>query len=269
MKQIAEDSRSKIAAVYDRAAATYNRVGPSFFLHFGERLASRSGIVTGSHVLDVGTGTGAVLIPAAGLVGAGGKVIGVDISSRMIGRARTEIWKVGHGNSEVLVADGERLPFPQASFDYVLCSFAIFLFSNLPSLISECHRVLRSPGRIGLAYSAGEDREWNWYEQLISRYKPTASLGTERYSTQYVEGTLNGCGFTAVSTCVEVHRLVFESAADFWDWSWSHGDRAVLQSLTGSCSEFRRELTEEFDKRASPNGLEYQVVAAVTLGTKQ
>lgn len=254
--------------MYDGAAATYNRVGPSFFLHFGKRLASSAGIVPGSNVLDVATGTGAVLIPAAELVGAGGRVVGVDISSRMLSRARTETREVGYGNSEVLVADGERLPFPQASFDCVLCSFGIFLFSSLPNLISECHRVLRSSGRVGLAYSAGEDREWNWYEQLISKYRPTASLGTERYSPQYVETTLNDCGFTDVATCVEVHRLVFESAEEFWGWSWSHGDRAVLESLTASRSEFRRELTEEFGKRASPAGLNYQVLAAITLGTK-
>jgi ubiquinone/menaquinone biosynthesis C-methylase UbiE len=269
MKPIAEDSKSRIAAVYDDAAATYNRVGPSFFLHFGNRLASGAAIASGSRVLDVATGTGAVLVPAAELVGTGGKVIGVDISRRMIGRARTEIEKVGFKNAEVLVADGERLPFAQESFDRVLSSFGIFLFSNLPGLISECHRVLRSSGRIGLVYSAGEDREWNWYEQLISKYRPTASLGTECHSPQRVEDVLNDCGFMTVETRVEALTLVFGDAEEFWGWSWSHGDRAVLESLTGSRSEFRQELTQEFRKRARPKGLPYQVLAAITFGTKQ
>jgi O-methyltransferase/aklanonic acid methyltransferase len=268
MKPVAEDSKARIAALYDGAAATYNRVGPGFFLHFGKRLASLARIAPGSSVLDVATGTGAVLIPSAELAGAGGRVVGVDISPRMIGRARTEIRQAGLGNAEVLVADGERLPFPQKSFDLVLCSFAIFLFPNLHRLISECQRVLRPSGRIGLAYSAGEDKEWRWYEELISRYKPTASLGTERYSPQVVEATLNDCGFTTVATHVEVHRLVFEDAGELWSWSWSHGDRAVLESLTGSSSEFRRELTEEFAKRSTPTGLRYQVSAALTLGAK-
>jgi ubiquinone/menaquinone biosynthesis C-methylase UbiE len=88
-------------------------VGPSFFVHFGKRLAHRAAIATDSKVLDVATGTGAVLVPAAELVGAEGKVIGVDISPRMIGRVRTEILKVGLNNAEVLIADGERLPFVQ------------------------------------------------------------------------------------------------------------------------------------------------------------
>jgi len=269
MKPIAEESKAKVIAVYDAAAATYNRVGPSFFLHFGKRLASCIGIMPGSKVLDVATGTGAVLVPAAELVGDEGRSVGIDISPLMIGRARTEIQKFGLRNTDVLVADAERLPFPQLSFDHVLCSFAIFLFSDLSGLISECHRVLRSSGRIGLVYSAGEDLEWKWYEQLISKYEPTRSLGTERYSPMHVEATLNHFGFTSVVTSVEAHRLIFSNASEFWGWAWSHGDRGVLESLTGNHSEFKRELFEEFDKRANGNGLPYQVFAAVTVGAKQ
>ena len=269
MKPIAEESKAKVIALYDAAAATYNRVGPSFFLHFGRRLASGAGIVPGSNVLDLATGTGAVLVPAAELVGDEGRVVGIDISSLMISRARTEIQKFGFCDADVLVADAESLPFPQRSFDHVLCSFAIFLFSNLPGIISECHRVLRSSGRIGLVYSAGEDQEWNWYNQLISKYEPTATLGTERYSQKHVEAMLNRFGFTNVATSVESHQLIFSNASEFWGWSWSHGDRAVLDSLTGNLSEFKRELFEEFGKRASGNGLPYRVIAAITVGAKQ
>src|SRR5262249_44390406 len=253
MKPIAEESKAKVSAVYDAAAATYNRVGPSFFLHFGRRLASGVGIVPGSSILDIATGTGAVLVPAAELVGDEGRVVGIDLSSLMIGRARSEIQKFGLSNAAFLVADAERLPFSQGAFDRVLCSFAIFLFSSLPGFISECHRVLRSSGRIGLVYSAGEDPQWNWYEQLISKYEPTASLGTERYSPKQVEATLNHFGFTNVATSLEAHRLVFSNASEFWGWAWSHGDRCVLESLTGNRSEFKEELLEEFGKRASGN----------------
>jgi ubiquinone/menaquinone biosynthesis C-methylase UbiE len=269
MKPIAEESKAKVIAVYDAAAATYNLVGPSFFLYFGRRLARGVGIAPGAKVLDVATGTGAVLVPAAELVGDEGRVVGIDISPLMISRARTEIQKFGFCNADVLVADAENLPFPQKSFDRVLCSFAIFLFSDLRRLISEWRRVLRSPGRIGLVYSAGEDQEWKWYEQLISKYKPTSSLGTERYSPEQVEATLEHFGFTNVATSVETHRLIFSNASEFWGWAWSHGDRRVLDSLTGSLSEFKRELFEEFAKRASVNGLEYRVFAAVTVGDEQ
>jgi ubiquinone/menaquinone biosynthesis C-methylase UbiE len=268
MKPIAEESKAKVLAIYDAAAATYNQIGPSFFLHFGGRLVGSVGIVPGSRVLDVATGTGAVLVPAAELMGPKGKVVGVDMSSAMISRAQAEIGKCRINNAYVLVADGERLPFPRASFDRVLCSFAIFLFSDLSSLLSECHRVLDSTGRIGLVYSAGEDRNWDWYDQLISRYGPAASLGTERYSPQYVETGLKHLGFTNVETRVEVHSLMFSNASEFWGWAWSHGDRGVLESLTGDHSKFKQELFEEIGKRAGA-GLPYQVFGAITVGTKR
>lgn len=269
MKTLAEDSKAKVTAVYDRAAATYNRVGPSFFLHFGKRLAIDVDMVPGSKVLDLATGTGAVLVPAADRVGSKGTVIGIDLSFQMICRAQTEIRDAGLDNAHVLVADAERLPFPGNSFDCALCSFAIFLFSNLSCLISECHRVLRRSGTIGLVYSAGEDPEWTWYEQLISKYRPTASLGTERYRPGDVEATLSNSGFGNVSTRIEAHRLTFSNAAEFWGWAWSHGDRAVLESLTGNGAEFKRDLFNEFGRRTGANGLPYEVLAAVTLGTRQ
>jgi O-methyltransferase / aklanonic acid methyltransferase len=251
------------------AASTYNRVGPSFFLDFGKLLAGETEVTRGSRILDIGTGTGAALIPAAQLACEEGRAVGIDVSPAMIRRARAEVEDSGLNNAIVFVAEGESLPFPESSFDRVLCSFAIFLFSNLSGLLSECHRVLESTGRIGLAYSAGDDPDWHWYEQLKSRYAPTADLGTERYSSQQVESTMKQLGFMNIGTRIEAHTIVFSDASEFWGWSWSHGDRAVLQSLTGNGADFKRELFEEVARRATANGLVYRVFAAITLGTKR
>jgi hypothetical protein len=68
---------------------------------------------------------------------------------------------------------------------------------------------------------------------------------------------------------MEAHRLIFSRATEFWGWAWSHGDSAVLESLTGNGSEFKDELFKEFGRRAGANGLSYEVLAAVTLGTRQ
>jgi len=269
MTRIAEESKARVTAVYDAAAATYNRVGPSFFLHFGKLLAAESGVPRGLRILDVATGTGAVLIPVAQLASDEGRAIGIDISSAMIRRARGEIENSGLSNAAVLVADAESLPFPESSFDRVLCSFAIFLFANLSGVLSECHRVLNSIGSIALVYAAAEDPDWSWYEQLKARYAPAADLGTMIYSPQHVESALQQLGFANVETRLETHSVVFSDALEFWGWSWSHGDRCVLQSLTGNRDAFQRELFEEIAKRATANGLAYRVCAAITAGTKR
>jgi hypothetical protein len=95
------------------------------------------------------------------------------------------------------------------------------------------------------------------------------TLGTERYSPQDVAAALKDAGFVDVSTSVEAHRLMFSNPSEFWGWAWSHGDRAVLQSLAGSPSEFERELFEAFRARARTNGLAYKVFGAITLATRQ
>ncbi len=71
-----------IAAIFGRAAPTYDRVGPRFFTYFGSRLVDIAHIPVGAKVLDVASGRGAVLFPAVARVGAAGSVIGIDLQSQ-------------------------------------------------------------------------------------------------------------------------------------------------------------------------------------------
>ena len=66
-------AKESIARRFDRVAATYGRVGPRFFAHFGRRLVELAQIPAGADVLDVATGRGAILYPAAGRVGPRGR----------------------------------------------------------------------------------------------------------------------------------------------------------------------------------------------------
>jgi len=69
---MAQNNKEQVVAVFDRAAATYDRVGPRFFSHFGRRLTELAELAPGMRVLDVAAGRGAVLFPAAEKVGAAG-----------------------------------------------------------------------------------------------------------------------------------------------------------------------------------------------------
>jgi SAM-dependent methyltransferase len=186
----------------------------------------------------------------------------------MVKRAFEEIASLALPNSAVLVGDAEVLPFAGEQFDRVVCSFAIFLLPDLHALLAECQRVLRRGGRVGLAYSAGSDPAWDWYEQLLAEYEPAVTLGTERYSPDVVEVLLQQAGFADVSTMPDECCVRFTDAREFWEWSWSHGDRAVLESLRGDRDAFKRRLFEEIRSRAATDGLSYRVLAAITTGTR-
>jgi O-methyltransferase/aklanonic acid methyltransferase len=77
-------SKAAIIGTFDRAAASYDRIGPGYFAHFGRRLVELAKIAPGAKLLDVATGRGAVLFPAARQVGSKGHVTGIDLSSEMV-----------------------------------------------------------------------------------------------------------------------------------------------------------------------------------------
>ena len=83
-------------------------------------------------MIDITTGRGAVLFPAAESVGSDGKVTGIDLSEIMVQETKAEIARLKMaGNIEVRQMDAENLQFPDVLFDFVLCGFAIFFFLYL------------------------------------------------------------------------------------------------------------------------------------------
>jgi demethylmenaquinone methyltransferase/2-methoxy-6-polyprenyl-1,4-benzoquinol methylase len=107
--------------VYDRfvAAHSSDRDG-----RLRETLADRAALSRGARVLDLCTGTGAMLPALARRVGADGLVVGLDFSRGMLERARG---KLGSTAGVALVqADAERLPFREGRLDAVTCSHAFY-----------------------------------------------------------------------------------------------------------------------------------------------
>ncbi|WP_169951697.1 class I SAM-dependent methyltransferase [Microbispora sp. H11081] len=114
-----------------------------------ERLALLSGAAAGHRILDVGCGTGYLTRLLAPLVGSEGRVTGVDPSPAMIGHARRR----SPGNCSYQAGEGQELPFPDASFDIVVSSFAVHHMpvSARGAAMGEMFRVLRPGGRLLIA----------------------------------------------------------------------------------------------------------------------
>jgi ubiquinone/menaquinone biosynthesis C-methylase UbiE len=99
-------------------------------------------------VLDVGCGTGTLLLAAAARVGPSGALHGIEPSTEMAAHARHKA--EAHGVPlEVVEGSANSLPYPTASFDIVFCTL---VFHHLPrsmqeGAIREIRRVLRPGGR--------------------------------------------------------------------------------------------------------------------------
>jgi SAM-dependent methyltransferase len=110
-------------------------------LHHLLRLVAFDGY-RGRSVLEVGCGAG---VDLARFAKGGAQVTGVDLSSSAIDLARANFAQQGlEGRFDV--ADGERLPFPDNSFDLVFAHGVVQYTANPQQLVEECHRVLRPGG---------------------------------------------------------------------------------------------------------------------------
>jgi len=108
-------------------------------------------IVAGGTVLDIGCGAGFDLYCAARLVGAGGKVVGIDLTPAMVAKARGNLRGLSGADCEILHGTAENIPFANASFDAVISNGAMNLTLDKVKAFAEIFRVLKPGGKLQLA----------------------------------------------------------------------------------------------------------------------
>jgi ubiquinone/menaquinone biosynthesis C-methylase UbiE len=106
-------------------------------------------IKAGDSVLEVGCGTGTLTLAAKRKTGPSGNVSGIDLIPGMIQRSRQKAAETG-ADIEFELGSIEAIPFPDNSFDVVMCSFMIFHMSEEVRRkgIAEIHRVLKPQGQL-------------------------------------------------------------------------------------------------------------------------
>ncbi len=109
----------------------------------------RAAIRPGERAVDIGCGCGASTIEIARLVGAGGRVLGIDISAPMLGRAAE---RLPPGLAvELVQADATTHPFPAAEFDLLFSRFGVMFFAEPERSFANLRRALRPGGRLAFA----------------------------------------------------------------------------------------------------------------------
>jgi SAM-dependent methyltransferase len=137
------DEVSSAPADYDREAlAELPGDAVAYSMGCGDPLAFGE-VEPGDTVLDLGSGAGIDLLLAAGRVGPGGRVIGVDMTDVMIEKARANIAASGLDNVEVRKGLIEELPVETASVDWVISNCVINLSPEKDRVFAEIARVLR------------------------------------------------------------------------------------------------------------------------------
>ena len=125
------------------AAETFERLlVPAVGLRWAARLARLAEIKPTDRVLDIACGTGVVAREALSRVGGRGSVVALDANPGMLQVASHLATDV-----EYCLGVAESLPFPDRTFEVVLCQFGLPFFGDRAKALLEMRRVLRTGGR--------------------------------------------------------------------------------------------------------------------------
>ena len=163
---------SKAERIYDRLAPLYD-----FWSLLTETVPEQqalrvAGLKPGESVLEVALGTGklfAEILQTTGLK----RCVGVDLSNRMLRRARRRALALGT-NLALCRPDARRLPFADSSFDAILCCYMLDLLAeeDTRGVLGEFHRVLKPGGRLSALIMAEQARVFNALWMWIYRHAP-------------------------------------------------------------------------------------------------
>ncbi len=148
-----EDKANRVRAVFDSVASRYDVMNDlmSFGVHrlWKRFLLSQTGLRPGQKALDVAGGTGDITVGLSKQVGSSGLVVLSDINAEMLRHGRDRLLDQGIvGNVEFALANAERLPFADRSFDCVTIAFGLRNVTDKAAALASMYRVLKPGGQL-------------------------------------------------------------------------------------------------------------------------
>ncbi|MGH9225110.1 MAG: class I SAM-dependent methyltransferase [Acidimicrobiales bacterium] len=159
---------------------------PAFFAQWAPVLCHVAGVAPGQRVLDVACGTGIVARTAADLVAPDGTIVGLDLNEAMLTVARRV-----RPHIEFHQGDASALPFPDESFDTVLCQMALMFFPDRPKALREMARVVTTEGTVAVVVPGGLDAQAAFAPFVAMAARHAGPEAMSLLSTYFVCGHLD------------------------------------------------------------------------------
>lgn len=126
----------------------YDRyLGPAFFEPFADDIAARASRERATKVLEIACGTGIVTRRLRDRLPAEAQIVATDLNPGMFAFAQSKF--SANENIKWQQADAVALPFPDGSFDAIVCQFGLMFVPDKQAAMRECFRVL-APGGVFL-----------------------------------------------------------------------------------------------------------------------
>jgi ubiquinone/menaquinone biosynthesis C-methylase UbiE len=264
-----KDHKLWVSEIFDRAAPKYGEKNSSFFNYFGRRLVDLADVKADHNVLDVATGRGAVLFPLADIL-SGKQIVGIDISKQMIYETSVALEKKGICGVDLIQMDAENLKFPDNTFDFVFCGFALFFFPSLSKAMGEFRRVLKPGGRLSVSIWGKDSNLDNCINNEIDRVIRLPSLAPSWIGNgSRLQKVFQEAGFQEIQICEENKSFHYETAQDWWNSLWDHGTRSKLELLSKTQLEnVERNVLAKASALLEQDGLEEKLQVFYGFGKK-
>jgi ubiquinone/menaquinone biosynthesis C-methylase UbiE len=230
-----KQAKAKAAATYDAASDHFDDEPLNFWDRVGRRTVERLALPANGTVLDVGCGTGASALPAAQVLGPNGSVIGVDLSARLLERARDKAKALGLSNVEFRCADMTSLGYPDGRFDAVVSVFSIFFVPDMEGLVRELWRMVRPGGKLAVTTWGPRMFEpaYSRWLTAIKQERPDLYSGFNPWDritdVDSVRRLFRDGGIANADVVAEDGFQVLRSPEDWWSVALGSGLRWVIE----------------------------------------
>jgi ubiquinone/menaquinone biosynthesis C-methylase UbiE len=136
-----------VAAEFDRQARRYDDslTVRSFQSRTQSLVLEKMRIEKGMHVLDLGCGTGTATLEIASRLEGTGRVVGLDLSEKMLGQAGRKLAELGYANVEFVLGSASDLSY-ESCFDYVISTNVFHHFGDKAGVFSRVWWSLKPGG---------------------------------------------------------------------------------------------------------------------------
>ena len=272
MPELTVATKQNIEKAFDEGAPTYDRVGPAIYEPFGTSLVSWLPLKPGAKMLDIATGAGAVLRPAARLLGSKGRVIGIDLSDGLLRQAEALARAEGLTNVELRKMDAEHLEFHDQAFDFVTCAFSLYFFPNMEAALREMHRVCKPGGWLGLT---AFDRTPSPFDPLFpmaihqfAAYQGKVWMPPHGMSVAPEElgGFLKPQGWQSIETHSEKVTFIYTNEENIW--AFPPLQFALMDAAEGARAQFKEEFLAKLRPLFQTDGLHVSAAVAYAKGQR-
>jgi ubiquinone/menaquinone biosynthesis C-methylase UbiE len=266
---------SNVSLNFDTEALAeyYEQISVDRQFKAGKKLLAALELEAGKSVIDIGTGTGLLAEYAAGLVGPGGSVIGIDPLPLRIQLAKRKSRK----NLSFEVGDATDLSrFPAARFDFVYLNAVFHWIADKPKSLAEIFRVLKPGGRLGI--STGSKDHPNLLQSIkanvlsrepYARHPEARNGGAGRVSASELAALFSAAGFDTVQIDVQPNVHFQPSGAAAIEFSQASSFGNLLGHLPAALQDSgRAEIERELEALRTPEGIRFENARIIAIAVK-